>query len=157
MKRRTMTRPVHEVMTRAPITVAPGTTVEELLSLFERHDFNAFPVVDEWGALRGIVTKLDLLRMLRPDRNLRIPNFDAISSQQVDDIMRHGVITVEPEDPIVVAADLMVETKLRSLPVVERRSGNPALVGMVSRGDVLRGLRFELVEEFQRPHKEAKR
>ena len=40
---------------------------------------------------------------------------------------------------------LMVARNLRSPPVVERRE-SVALVGMVSRGDVLRGLRFQLVE-----------
>lgn len=59
--------------------------------------------------------------------------------------MRRGVVCVEPEDPVVVAADLMVETHLRSLPVVQRKSGGPVLIGMVSQGDLLRGLRFELV------------
>jgi hypothetical protein len=40
----------------------------------------------------------------------------------------------------------MVVMKLRSLPVVERRDGRVILVGILSRGDVLRGLRFQLVE-----------
>jgi CBS domain-containing protein len=39
----------------------------------------------------------------------------------------------------------MVAKNLGSLPVVERRESG-ALVGMVSRGDVLRSLRFQLVE-----------
>ena len=41
----------------------------------------------------------------------------------------------------------MVVTKLRSLPVIERREGRPLLVGMLSRGDVLRWLRSQLVED----------
>ena len=40
----------------------------------------------------------------------------------------------------------MVANNLRSLPVVERQNDHLTLVGMVSRGDVLRGLRFQLVE-----------
>jgi CBS domain-containing protein len=62
------------------------------------------------------------------------------------DIMRRGGVSVGPEDPVVVAAELMVETRLRSLPVVQRTSGSPVLVGMVSQDDLLRALRFELVE-----------
>ena len=50
---------------------------------------------------------------------------------------------VEPGDPVVVAVDLMVETKLRTLPVVERRGGKPVLVGIVSRKDLLRCLTIE--------------
>jgi hypothetical protein len=38
----------------------------------------------------------------------------------------------------------MVTTRLRSLPVVRRGPGGPTLVGIVTQGDLLRGLRFEL-------------
>jgi CBS domain-containing protein len=145
VKKRVMTKPVFEVMTPEPVKVRPDVTVEQLLALFDRHDFNAFPVVDEDGTLLGIVTKLDVLRFLRPDPALRIPDLQAVSGTHVRNIMRSGIVTVEPEDPIVVAADLMVETRLHSLPVVLRRAGEPTLAGMVSRGDLLRGLRLELL------------
>lgn len=147
MRQRSATMPVHEVMTRAPVTVTPGTTIGDLMALFDRHDFNAFPVVDARGVMCGIVTKLDVLRLFRPDRNLRIPAFASLSSRHVADLMRRGVVSVEGADPLVVAADLMVETRLRSLPVVQHKSEGPVLVGMVSQGDLLRGFRFELVEE----------
>ena len=146
MTRLSATMPVHDVMTWAPIVVTPTTTIGELMALFDRHQFNAFPVTDAQGVLEGIVTRLDVLRMYRPDQNLRIPDAKTLNSGRVADIMRRGVVSVEPEDPVVVAADLMVETRLRSLPVVQRKSGSRVLVGMVSQGDLLRGLRFELVE-----------
>lgn len=139
------TMPVYEVMTRAPVTVTPSTTVAELMTLFDRHDFNAFPVLDAKGVVSGIVTKLDVLRMLRPDQNLAVPGFATLGSGRVGDIMRRGVVCVEAEDPVVVAADLMVETRLHSLPVVRRNGGGPKLMGIVSRGDLLRGLRFEFL------------
>ncbi|HYL22744.1 MAG TPA: CBS domain-containing protein [Gemmatimonadales bacterium] len=150
MNKRSATMPVHEVMTRAPVTVTAATTTGDLMALFERHDFNAFPVVDAQGVVRGIVTKLDVLRLFRPDRNLRVPDFPLLSSGRVADIMRRGVVSVEPDDPLVVAADLMVETRLHSLPVVQRKSGGPVLVGIVAQGDLLRGLRFELAEAQHR-------
>lgn len=143
------TTPVHEVMTQSPISVTPDTTVGELMALFDRHDFSAFPVTDRQGVLRGIVAKLDVLRLFRPDERFRIPAFATIASTRVRDIMRPGVITLEPGDSIVGVGDLMVETRLRSVPVVERRSGLPVLVGIVSQGDVLRRLRFAMVDELQ--------
>ncbi|HEX9611266.1 MAG TPA: CBS domain-containing protein [Gemmatimonadales bacterium] len=146
MIQRATTMPVYEVMTRAPVTVTSQTTVKDLIALFDRHDFNAFPVVDDRGMVRGIVTKLDVLRLLRPDQNLWVPALAEVSSARVEDIMRRGVICVEAGDPVVVAADLMVETRLRSLPVVLRKAEGPVLVGIVSQGDLLRGLRFEFAE-----------
>lgn len=135
--------PVWEAMTPSPVVVNPETTVAEVLGLFERHDFNAFPVVDAEGVLRGLLTKLDLLRLFRPDQSGLIPEFADVSGRRVEELMRHGVVTVEPDDRVAVVTDLMVATGLRSLPVVERSTGLPVLLGMLSRGDLLRGLRVE--------------
>ena len=150
MDRHAATMPVHQVMTTAPVTVNPMTTVTELLALFDRHDFNAFPVVAPDGTLRGIVSKLDVLRLLHPDEHFRLPDAKVIGATRVAEIMRPGILTVEGEDPVVAAAELMVSTGRRSLPVVRRGSGWPKLVGIVSRGDLLRGLRFELAEDTRR-------
>ena len=67
MKKRIESKAVREIMTPAPVTVRPDTSISDLKALFERYDFNAFPVVDEVGVLRGLVSKLDLLRVFRPD------------------------------------------------------------------------------------------
>ncbi len=60
--------------------------------------------------------------------------------------MHHEIVSVEPRASISAAGAIMVANNLRSLPVVERQNDHLTLVGMVSRGDVLRGLRFQLVE-----------
>jgi CBS-domain-containing membrane protein len=52
---------VDKYMTRSVMTVTRQTTVYELGKLFEKHDFNSFPVVEDGIAL-GIVTKFDFLR-----------------------------------------------------------------------------------------------
>ena len=39
-----------------------------LKALFESYDFNGFPVVDASGHLLGMVTKLDVLKVICPDR-----------------------------------------------------------------------------------------
>lgn len=141
------TMPVHEIMSASPVCIGATTSVGDLIELFERHDYNAFPVTDASNALLGIVTKLDLLRVLRPQPDLQLPEPREIELMRAAEIMRPGVIALEGEDPIGVAADLMVETGLRSLPVVRRHGGLTELVGMVSRGDVIRGLRFVMAGE----------
>ncbi|MDH3242938.1 MAG: CBS domain-containing protein [Alphaproteobacteria bacterium] len=143
------TLPVREVMTKEPMAVHRDMTIGELVILFDHHDYNGFPVVDEEGVLAGIVTKLDLLNLLRPDATFEVPDLASISDLPVNRIMRHGIITVEPDDVIAIVADLMVETRLRSIPVVQRHSGKPVLVGIVSRNDLLR--RF-LTEARAEPH-----
>jgi len=51
---------VKQFMTRTVITVSRQTTMRELAALFEKHDFNAFPVVED-GKLLGIISKFDFL------------------------------------------------------------------------------------------------
>jgi CBS domain-containing protein len=52
---------VRQFMTRSVVTVKRKTTMRELAALFEKHDFNAFPVLEE-GKLVGMVSKFDFLR-----------------------------------------------------------------------------------------------
>lgn len=143
MSSRSPIMPVWEVMTPSPVVLNPETAVAEAIDLFERHDYNAFPVVDRQGRLRGLLTKVDVLRLFRPDASMRIPELKDVGGRRVEEVMRHGIVTVEGDDPVAVAADLMVTTGLRSLPVVDRSAGYPVVIGILSRGDLLRGLRVE--------------
>jgi CBS domain-containing protein len=138
--------PIRAIMTPTPVSVHPETTIGELKSLFERYDFNAFPVVDAQGILRGLVSKLDLLRVFRPDRRRGMAGLVALWSERVDDIMSRGLVAVEPDESVVAALDLMIETRRRSLPVVEGRPEGRVVVGMISRSDVLRCLTIETQE-----------
>jgi CBS domain-containing protein len=137
---------VHEIMSASPVTVGPATSVSELLAQFDRHDFNAFPVVVDGGRLLGIISKLDLLELFMTGDASTAAATGDIGATRVEDLMHHEIVSVEPRAPISAAGAIMVANNLRSLPVVERHDDHVILVGMVSRGDVLRGLRFQLVE-----------
>jgi CBS domain-containing protein len=136
-------RTIREIMTVHPKTVGSKTPLHTLRDRFVTYGFNAFPVVDEGNMLLGIVTKLDLLRILRHDRRRILPDLGALRAEHVEDIMRRGVVTVTPGDPVAAAMDRMLASRLRSLPVVERVGRTKYLVGIVSRSDVLRGVGFD--------------
>ena len=138
---------VHELMTTAPVTVSPTTPVADVVSLFDRHGYNALPVVGSEGALVGIVSQLDVLRPFVAGRDA--PADIGVGTASAADIMQKKVVSVQAQDNIVDVGKLMLVTKLRSLPVVHRRSRNARaeLVGIVSRGDVLRGFGFHLARE----------
>jgi CBS domain-containing protein len=133
---------VHDIMSTSPVTVPATTSIGDLLVLFDRHDFNAFPVVGRHNRLLGIVSKLDVLKLFAAYRAL---SPDDIATVCVADVMNRRAVSVQPHDDIAAAGNLMVVTGLRSLPVAERRGRHSVVVGMVSRGDVLRGLRFQVV------------
>ncbi len=62
---------VKEIMKRNPITVTPDTPFEEALRIGQEKKIGSFPVVDETGALVGITTESDIVRVLTRVLGLR--------------------------------------------------------------------------------------
>jgi CBS domain-containing protein len=137
MKKWIEPKAVRDLMTSSPVTVYPDSSIHELKVLFKRYQVNTLPVVDDRGVLRGIVSQHDLLRVFRPDARRWISVLLALGAERVRDLMSRGVIAVEPGESVIAALDLMIATRRRSLPVVERRPMGPMLVGMLSRSDLL--------------------
>ena len=88
--------------------------------LFIRH----IPIVDEGGALVGIVTQRDLLSLEHKK--------DPVT--QLREVMRTDVATVTPDTPLRAAAESMIYNKYGCLPVV--RDGE--LVGIITETDFLK-------------------
>ena len=64
-------------MTRTVKTVGRGLTLRELGEMFERDDFNAYPVEDD-GQMVGLVTKFDLLKCFAFTPNQMVPRYDEL-------------------------------------------------------------------------------
>ena len=125
-----------QYMTRTVQTVTRQVTMLDLETLFEKHDFNAFPVV-EAGKMLGIVTKLDFLRAFAFTTSQIVPHFDELMRRTVADVMTEAVVHVEPAEPLTRVLQLMVYLRNRSFPVI---GPGRQLVGMISREDVMRAL-----------------
>jgi CBS domain-containing protein len=65
--------------------------------------------------------------------------------------MQSNVVTVGGHETVATAARLMVGAGLRSLPVVEPGESGTAVIGVVSRGDLVPGLSRELLEGTRAP------
>jgi CBS domain-containing protein len=128
---------VDQYMTRPVTTVTRQTTLRELEVLFEKDDFNSFPVVEE-GKMVGIVTKFDFLRAFAFTTGQMVPHYDELMRRRVAEVMTEAVVHVEPTEPLTRVLQLMVNLKSRSFPVI---GPNRQLVGMISREDVIRALR----------------
>jgi CBS domain-containing protein len=128
---------VSQYMTRSVKTVTRRITLRELEALFEQHDFNAFPVVEE-RKMVGIITKLDFLRAFIFTTDQMVPHYDDFMSRLAGDVMTEAVVHVEPTAPLTRVLQLMVNLKARSFAVVD---ANQQLVGIISREDVMRALR----------------
>ena len=78
-------------MTRAVTTVTRQATMHELEALFEKHDFNSFPVVEE-GKMFGIVTKFDFLRAFAFTTGQIVPRYDELMQRPVAEMMTEAVV-----------------------------------------------------------------
>ena len=124
-------------MTRAVTTVTRQTTMRELEALFEKHDFNSFPVVEE-GRMLGIVTKFDFLRAFAFTTGQMVPDYNELMRRPIGEMMTRAVEHVEPATRLTRVLRLMVSLKSRSFPVV---GPDRQLVGIISREDVIRALK----------------
>jgi len=128
---------VGQYMTRQVKTVSRQVTLRELEALFEKHDFNAFPVV-EGAEPVGLVTKFDFLKAFAFTTGQLLPHYDEIMKRTVGEVMTDAVVHTEPAAPLTRALQLMVNVRARSLPVLAL---DKQLVGMIAREDIMRALK----------------
>jgi CBS domain-containing protein len=140
---------VADVMTSTPLVIGPRTRLSDAEAIFEEHDFNGLPVVEAGGQLIGMLTKLDLLRAFAFGPRSVIPPYPEIMCEPAEHFMTHMPLAIEPGAPLTRALQTMIDTRHKSLPVVE---GN-RLVGIVAREDVLRALKRAVAG--QRPQRSS--
>lgn len=133
--------PVGDLMSAPALTVKPGTTIDELTRLFAEHEYNGFPVVNELGVLQGVVTQLDLFKLHLVPYPTVLPPLEQAWVASVESIMSPSVITLYPIEPAIRAMALMVEYRIRTLPVVNDAAGGRIVVGVVTRRDLIAALR----------------
>jgi CBS domain-containing protein len=128
---------VRDIMTSPAVTVGPGTPVKEAVRLLDTHTITAMPVVDDDGHLVGVVSEADVLRDSLPPDHRTHELLVEISAPRVrlavTDVMTHLPMSVSPDDDLIRAVELLVDTQVKSLPVV----ADGRVVGIVSRRDVI--------------------
>jgi len=62
------TTPLADLWTRDVISVRPDDTLPDVIDLFHEHQVRRFPVVDDGGKLIGVVSRRDVIRMIRDVR-----------------------------------------------------------------------------------------
>ena len=123
-------------MTRAVRTVTRGHTVRDLSDMFERDDFNSYPV-EEDAQVIGIVTKFDLLKCFVFTPSQMVPPYEQLMSRTVGDVMTSEFIYVRIDTKLTRVLQLMVDHRVRSVPAID---DNNRLAGIIARRDVLKAL-----------------
>src|SRR3972149_4574340 len=149
---------VRDIMATEPVTLKPTTTIREAAITLAEESVGGCPVVDDSGRVIGMLSEVNILEALKTQskelRMLMPPEitfgisfvevikerealsaFKEVESKLVRDVMTKDVTWVSPDDNVEKAIQAMVHHKVHRVPVVE----GGKLVGILTRGDVLRG------------------
>jgi CBS domain-containing protein len=119
---------------RTLITAQPSATIHDVSKTLAANRIGAVVIVDEAGALAGIVSERDIVRALAGDGG-------SVLSRPVSEIMSRNVRTCRTGDSERELMSLMTTHRIRHLPVMD----NGKLTGMISIGDVVK-IRMEAIE-----------
>ena len=139
-----------DVMTPNVLTVGPESSVAQAIRLMLDNSVSGVPVLAADRKLVGILTEGDLLRRSETGTERHRPRWLEIlmgpgraageyvrtHGRKVADIMSTDVVSVAGDTPLDEVVGLMERRRIKRVPVVE----GEALVGIVSRADLLRSL-----------------
>lgn len=127
---------VRDLMTDKVFTLKSTDTLEELYELMDEKHVRHVPIVDREGDLVGLVTHRDLSRsVLGPQEGLPLNvQEEILRRRKVREIMATEVDTIEPDEPLEEAAEMLLENKIGCVPVVEGEH----LVGILTEADFVR-------------------
>ena len=145
-----------DIMNRDVVTVRPETEITAAARILLERKINGVPVVNDKGAVVGILCQSDLIvqqkKMPIPSLFTFLDGLIALTSMKqlekevrkiaatvVADAMTPDPVTVKPDTSIETVAALMVDNSFHTLPVVEEGR----LVGIIGKADVLRTLTGE--------------
>ncbi|EST39726.1 hypothetical protein N566_00310 [Streptomycetaceae bacterium MP113-05] len=137
-------RTVSDLMTRDVVVARRATPFKEVVRTLADHDVTAVPVVDADSRPVGVVSEADLLRKASNEPGLTglvplpaLEDWERAKAEgaRAEELMTAPPVCVRPEWTVVEAAQLMEAHGVKRLPVVD---GADRLVGVVSRGDLLR-------------------
>ncbi len=125
-----MSLKVRDVMVKNVVTVPTETTVRNAAKLMNKHDIGCLVVMKKEKPV-GIVTERDMLKrvLLKP----KDPKKTKVSR-----IMSKPLVVGEPQTDIRDAVRLMVEGKIKRLPIVE----DGHIYGLVTLTDIVRSAAY---------------
>lgn len=126
---------VGDVMISDVNTVRPDMPMNDLLEIMRKGRISGAPVT-EGEKLVGIVSIEDLIYSMRKG--------DLVTP--ISQYMARSVVTVKVYEPVVRALEIFSEQHFGRLPVVDEAD---KLVGIITKGDITRGLLLALQKDYQ--------
>ncbi|HUK65615.1 MAG TPA: DUF190 domain-containing protein [Anaeromyxobacteraceae bacterium] len=126
-----------DVMTPSPATVHVDTPLPDVASVMSRRHLKRLPVIDDQGAIVGMVSRLDLLRTASGGVAGRAPaphDMGFAGDTHISKVMRRDVPLVHPDTPLPEVLQAVVATRLNRALVVD---GDRRVIGIVTDAELL--------------------
>jgi CBS domain-containing protein len=126
-----------DVMTPGPVTIEAWASLASAAEVMTRRRLKRLPVVDEHGALAGVVSRLDLLRTAAGGFGRKEPTpreMGLAGDIPLARVMRTDVPSVHPETPLPEVFQAIVSTRLNRALVVD---SDRRVVGLVTDAELL--------------------
>ncbi len=140
-----------DVMTTSVLFAHPDTSVQETAKTLAENHISGMPVIDDKGALIGMITEGDLLHraeigtgvgkrawwleFLASTRELA-HGYVREHSHKVRDLMTTDVVSVTEDTPVVQIAEMLERHRIKRVPVLKEGK----VTGLVSRANLIRAL-----------------
>jgi CBS domain-containing protein len=131
---------VGDLMTPDPVRIQSNAPLTKAAHLLDQHRIHGLPVVDDSGALVGVVSQTDMLRA-RTTEYL----WSGWRGLQVRHLMSTPALTVSADASLTDAASRMEEYQVHRLVVVGPDGTSP--IGIVSTSDLVRAMAAEVADE----------
>jgi CBS domain-containing membrane protein len=127
---------VRDLMTDPVFTLRPEDDLAALYDVMDSKHIRHVPIVDRERDLVGLVTHRDLSRSaLGPQEDAPLSlQREMLRRRKVREIMATEVDTIEADEDLRTAAQMLIENKIGCLPVVE----GTHLVGILTESDFVR-------------------
>lgn len=126
---------VQDVMSLNLHTVTPDLPLADVLEILRVNRISGVPVLQD-GELVGIVSLEDIVRAMQNNQ----------LSAPVSQYMTRQILSIAGYDPIIKALQEFSESRLGRLPVIDE---NKKLVGMITKGDITRGILLALQRDYK--------
>ncbi|MBT2755600.1 CBS domain-containing protein [Mesobacillus foraminis] len=152
---------VKDFMIKDVVKAKPNESIKDVMSRLVEKKIGGLPICSEDGKLLGMVSDGDILRAIKPIDS-RIYSYllymafdegqsletrlDNLAETEIINIAKtRGIISVSENEDMEKAVSLLAEHHFKKLPVIDH---NRHVVGVISRGDVIRKIQSSIIKEY---------
>lgn len=108
-------------------TIGEGIPLKQAMDMLANNKIGVLLVITDDGKITGILSERDIIRE-------GSQNLDNLFNKTVGEVMTKQVIFVEPDDELEYIESIMIQNRIRHLPVLQEKR----LVGLISIGDAVK-------------------